>query len=288
MSLYNIDSVDVDGVNVFYRYAGNETAPVILLLHGFPSSSAMFRHLMPLLAMTYFVIAPDFPGFGFTQVPAEKNYTYSFANLTETVEGFVDALHLDRFSMYIFDYGAPVGLRLALNRPQAVSAIFSQNGNAYIEGLGGAWNQTKQYWATGSEADRDALRSFLTLNATKDQYLLGSPHPNKIQPETYYLDQALLDREGLKEIQLDLIYDYRTNVDLYPKFQEYFRSSGVPVLAVWGKNDQFFIPPGAEAFARDVKNFELHYLEAGHFALETNEVEMAGYIDGFIKKNHIY
>jgi pimeloyl-ACP methyl ester carboxylesterase len=197
-------------------------------------------------------------------------------------------LHLTRFAMYIFDYGAPAGLRLALNRPELIAAIVTQNGNAYSEGLGHLWAPIKKYWASGSEEDRDALRGLLTLPVTKMQYESGMPHPELIQPETYHLDQALLDRPDNNRAQLDLFYDYRTNVDLYPEFQRYFRESGVPVLAVWGKNDGFFIPPGAEAFARDVKKFELHFLDAGHFALETNEEIYAKYILEFMKKYHVF
>ncbi|KAH8666930.1 Alpha/Beta hydrolase protein [Xylariales sp. PMI_506] len=288
MSGISLATVEADGVKVFYREAGEKTRPVLLLLHGFPSSSHMFRNLIPLLAKSYRVIAPDFPGFGFTEVPEARKYEYSFASLAKTVEAFVDALGLTRFAVYIFDYGAPVGLRLALARPELVAAIVSQNGNAYVEGLGGSWAPIQQYWATGTPEDRAALNPALTLEATRSQYVDGSPHPERIEPEAYYLDQALLDRPGIKEIQLDLFYDYRNNVAIYPQFHEYFRSSGVPVLAVWGTNDGFFTPPGAEAYARDVKTFELHFLDASHFALETNEVEIAGYIDGFLTKNKIF
>ncbi|KAI1847561.1 hypothetical protein JX265_000812 [Neoarthrinium moseri] len=288
MSTYSTATVEADGAKVFYRYAGSESAPVILLLHGFPSSSHQFRNLIPLLAKSYRVIAPDFPGFGFTEVPTGRNYQYSFANIAKTVEAFVDALELTKFAIYIFDYGAPVGLRLALSRPELIAAIFTQNGNAYEEGLGDSWAPIQKYWVTGAQPDRDGIRPFLTLEGTKSQYVDGSPHPAAIQPEAYYLDQALMDRAGNKEIQLDLFYDYRNNVALYPKFHEYFRASGVPVLAVWGKNDGFFIPPGAEAFARDVKKFELHFLDASHFALETNEDKIARYIETFIQKYGIF
>ncbi|KAI8945590.1 alpha/beta-hydrolase [Xylaria longipes] len=288
MDLLTVNNVTVNGVNIFYREAGAQDAPVILLLHGFPSSSFMFRHLVPLLAVSYRVIAPDLPGFGFTEVPAGLQYQYTFQNLAETTGSFLDILGIKRFAVYIFDYGAPTGLRLALNRPDSVSAIISQNGNAYVEGFGHEfWAPIMKYWASGSMADREALLPVLTYNTTKSQYVDGSPHPNKIEPETYHLDQALMDRPGNKNIQLDLFYDYRTNVDLYPKFQGYFRDSAVPVLAIWGKNDEVFIPPGAEAFKRDVKHLELHFLDAGHFALETNEVEVAKRIDLFLKKNEV-
>ncbi|KAI1772179.1 alpha/beta-hydrolase [Hypoxylon cercidicola] len=286
MVVTSISSVKADGINIFYRHAGPKDGPVILFLHGFPSSSFMFRNLMPLLArLGYRVVAPDLPGFGFTEVSNEREYQYTFANFATTMEAFIDALDIKRFAIYIFDYGAPTGLRLALNRPNDVSAIVTQNGNAYEEGFGQEfWAPIKKYWESGSVEDRDALRPFLTLDVTKGQYVNGSPHPYLIQPETYYLDQALMDRPGNKEIQLDVLYDYRTNVDLYSKFHEYFRSSGVPILAAWGKNDIIFVPPGAEAFRRDAKHFELHFLDSGHFALETNEVEMANLINGFLKR----
>lgn len=286
---FEIRTVQADGVNVFYRTAGSELAPVLLLLHGYPTSSFMFRNLIPLLATSYRVIAPDLPGFGFTEVPEARNYQYTFANLTLTIEAFLDALNITNFAEYIFDYGAPVGLRLALDRPDAVSAIISQNGNAYVEGLGDVfWPPVEKYWASGSLEDRNALYQFLNLNATKSQYTDGSPHPERVPPETYHLDQALMERPGNKDIQLDLFYDYRTNVALYPKFQEYFRSSGVPVLAAWGKNDAMFIPPGAEAYQKDVKKFELKWIDDGHFALETNEKLLAGYINDFLKKYDVF
>ncbi|KAI3327934.1 alpha/beta-hydrolase [Xylariaceae sp. AK1471] len=288
MGLLTVNKVTADGINIFYREAGAKDAPVILLLHGFPSSSFMFRNLIPLLAKSYRVIAPDLPGYGFTEVPAQRQYEYTFANLAETIGSFLDALEIKRFAVYIFDYGAPTGLRLALNRPESVSAIISQNGNAYEEGFGkDFWAPIMKYWASGSLEDREALLPALTFGTTKSQYVDGSPHPGKVEPETYHLDQALMDQPGNKDIQLDLFYDYRTNVGLYPKFQKYFRDSNVPVLAVWGKNDVIFIPPGAEAFKRDVKDLELHFLDAGHFALETNEVEVARLIESFLKRHGI-
>ncbi|KAI1320896.1 alpha/beta-hydrolase [Xylariaceae sp. FL0255] len=285
-----LNNVTADGIDIFYREAGPADAPVLLLLHGFPSSSFMFRNLIPLLATTYRLIAPDLPGFGFTTVPASRGYNYTFANFGTTLGAFVDALNIEKYSMYIFDYGAPAGLRLALERPENVTAIVTQNGNAYDAGFGQEfWAPIFKYWKSGSQADRNALRSLLKLNITEYQYLAGSPHPNSIDPATYHLDQTLLDRPGIDEIMLDLFYDYRTNPEVYPDFHKYFRSSEVPVLAVWGKNDPAFIPPGAEAYRRDVKpeNFELHFLDAGHFALETNEIAMADYIRSFFTKHGI-
>jgi pimeloyl-ACP methyl ester carboxylesterase len=284
-----VSTVSADGVEVFYRSAGSPSAPVILLLHGFPSSSHMFRNLIPLLATKYRVVAPDLPGYGFTVVPAERKYEYTFASLTRTVEAFVDALKIEKFAVYIFDYGSPTALRIALDRPKAITAIITQNGNAYDEGLGAEfWAPIQAYWKSDSKEDREKIRAAaLNFDLTKWQYTFGSPHPNEIPPEAYYLDAVLMDRPGNQDIQLDLLRDYQTNVGLYPKFHEYFRSSGVPVLAVWGKNDPIFIAPGAEAYRKDVKDIEIHYLDAGHFALETNEVEVSKLILAFFQKRSI-
>ncbi|TPX19076.1 uncharacterized protein E0L32_011237 [Thyridium curvatum] len=295
-----VSYVKADGVNVFYRHAGDPSAPTVLLLHGFPSSSHMFRNLIPILAgLGYRVIAPDLPSFGFTDVPAERAYAYTFASLADTLAAFVAALDLGRYAVYIFDYGAPVGLRLAANTTTsppssraAVAAIVSQNGNAYAEGLDAPfWDPLKQYWASGAARDRDALRPALEMATTRAQYEVGSPRPAAVPPESYWLDQALMDlRPGNnnKDVQLDLLYDYRTNLALYPRFQEYLRESRVPVLAAWGRNDFIFPPAGAEAFARDVERFELKWLDAGHFALETNEREMAGYMHEFFQKYKVF
>ncbi|KAK0724726.1 Alpha/Beta hydrolase protein [Lasiosphaeris hirsuta] len=289
MAATKIATVAADGIEIFYRSAGPVDAPTIVLLHGFPSSSHMFRNLIPLLATDYRVIALDLPGYGFTKVPAERNYSYTFANLAQTFTAFVDALALKRFAIYIFDYGAPTGLRFALDRPDAVAAIITQNGNAYDVGLGPTfWPPIQKYWATGTQEDRDALRFAVELPITQWQYQNQSPHPNEIPPEAYYLDQALMDRPGNKEVQLDLFYDYRTNLDLYPRFHEYFRSSGVPVLAAWGKNDAIFIAPGAEAFAADVQKLETKWIDAGHFALETNEAQVAKWIVEFFDKYAVF
>lgn len=289
MSEVKVATVKADGVNVFYRHGGAEDAPTILLLHGYPTSSHMFRNLIPLLTPKYRVIAPDLPSFGFTSVPESRNYKYTFENLSKTLSAFVDALSLKRFAIYIMDYGAPAGLRLALDRPEAVAAIITQNGNAYVEGFGeDFWAPLRKYWASGAPEDREAIRPATGLEAIKWQYTNGAPDADAIQPETYTLDKALIDRPGIVEIQLDLFYDYRTNVELYPRFQEYFRSSGVPVLAVWGKNDTIFVPPGAEAYRRDVEQFELHWIDTGHFALELHEKEVAEKIDAFFSKFGVF
>ncbi|KAL2262236.1 hypothetical protein VTK26DRAFT_2028 [Humicola hyalothermophila] len=285
----DVATIKADGIEIFYRTAGPADAPVVVLLHGFPTSSHMFRNLIPRLATRYRVIAPDLPGFGFTRVPASRGYNYTFASLAQTFAAFVDALSLTRFAIYVFDYGAPTGFRFALERPSAVAAIVSQNGNAYDEGLGQPfWSPIQKLWASGAQADRDALRSLLELPATQWQYHNGMPRPEAVQPETFTLDQALMDRPGNKEIQLDLFHSYGTNVELYPRFQEYFRSSGVPVLAAWGKADEIFVAPGAEAFKRDVERLELRWLDAGHFALETNEQQMAEWMFEFFDKYNVF
>jgi pimeloyl-ACP methyl ester carboxylesterase len=291
----HIARITADGVDIFYRHAGPADGPTVLLLHGFPSSSFMYARAMPHLASKgYRTIAPDLPGFGFTEVPAERNYEYTFANLTKTIEAFVDALALKRFAVYIFDYGAPTGLRLALSRPGSIAAIVSQNGNAYAEGLApDFWGPLEALWRAADQPDtpaklEQATAPLLTLDGTKMQYIAGAAHPERVHPETYTLDQALLDRPGNKAIQRALFLDYRTNVALYPQFQAYFRSSGVPVLAAWGKNDAIFIVPGAEAFARDVEKFELRLLDAGHFALEGNEAEVAEAMHGFFERFAVF
>jgi len=285
----SVATIKVDDVDVFYRTAGPADAPTVVLLHGFPSSSHMFRNLIPLLATRYRVVAPDLPGFGFTVVPASRNYTYTFASLAQTFTAFADALSLTRFALYIFDYGAPTGFRFALSRPDAIAALVSQNGNAYTEGLGQPfWSQLEKLWASGAQQDRDALRPLLELPATQWQYHNGHPRPEAVQPEAFYLDQALMDRPGNKEIQLDLFQDYGSNVKLYPQFQEYLRASGVPVLTAWGKKDEIFVAPGAEAFRKDVKKLETRWLDAGHFALETNEQQLADWMIEFFDKHRVF
>jgi pimeloyl-ACP methyl ester carboxylesterase len=279
----SIHTVEVDGLKLFYREAGPADAPVLLLLHGFPTSSLMYRELMPRLASRYRVIAPDLPGFGFTEVPAERKYTYTFDALAVTINAFVEKLGLTRYALYIFDYGAPVGLRLALAHPERITAIVSQNGNAYEEGLGmEAWNPVQNYWRQPTQENRDALRAFLTLDSIRWQYTHGASDPARVAPETYTLDAALIARPGNQEIQLDLFGNYASNVALYPEFQRYFRERKPPVLAIWGKNDPFFIPPGAEAFRRDNPNATVTFLDTGHFALETHVDEIASAVGEFL------
>jgi pimeloyl-ACP methyl ester carboxylesterase len=270
-----IRRVQADGVNVFYREAGPANAPVILLLHGFPTSSFQYRELIPRLADKYRVIAPDLPGFGFTEVPAERGYTYSFDNLAKTVEAFTAALHLSHYALYVFDYGAPTGFRLAMAHPQRVTAIVSQNGNAYEEGLGDAWQPIQRYWREPTLEHRNAIRSGLTLEGMRHEYSVGIPDPSLIKPEGYTLDAALLARPGNVDIQLDLFLDYANNVRLYPRFQEYFRTAKPPLLAVWGKFDPYFVPAGAEAFKKDIPHATVKFLPTGHFALETHLQEIA-------------
>jgi pimeloyl-ACP methyl ester carboxylesterase len=277
-------TVSVDGNNIFYREAGLKAAPNILLLHGFPTSSHMFRNLIPLLADRYHVIAPDLPGFGFSDAPDRKEFRYTFDNLARTIDNFTQAIGLDRYAIYVFDYGAPVGFRLALAHPDRITAIISQNGNAYEEGLSQGWNPIQKYWEEPTLANRDALRAFLTPESTRAQYVYGVQDANQVAPEAYTLDSALLERPGNDEIQLDLFLDYASNVALYPKFQDYFRTKKPSLLAVWGKNDPFFLPPGAEAFKRDNPSAGVHFFDTGHFALETHYREIADTIRKFLKQ----
>ena len=272
----------VEGNKVFYREAGSKTAPTILLLHGFPTSSHMFRDLIPLLADAYHLVAPDLPGFGFSDAPDRKKFVYTFDHLASVIDGFTQAIGLDPYAMYIFDYGAPVGLRLALARPERITAIISQNGNAYEEGLSQGWNPIQKYWKEPTVANRAALRDFLKPEATKSQYFYGVQDVTLVAPESYELDSTLLARPGNDEIQLDLFLDYASNVALYPKFQDYFRTNRPPLLAVWGKSDPFFLPQGAEAFKRDNPSAEVRFYDAGHFALETHAREIANAIRDFL------
>lgn len=272
----------VGDVDVFYREAGSGGAPVILLLHGFPTTSHMFRDLIPLLADRFRLIAPDLPGFGQTKAPPRGVFDYTFDHLAEVIEGFTDALSLDRYALYIFDYGAPVGLRLALRHPERVSAIISQNGNAYVEGLSDEWGPWQAYWREPSEASREACRPSLGPEAIRDwQYGTGAD-PSLLSPDGYELDIAYMARPGAEEIQLDLILDYRRNVALYPSFQSYFREHRPPFLAVWGRHDPAFLPAGAVAYQRDLPDAEIHLLDAGHFALETHAEEVATLIRAFL------
>ena len=284
----SIHKIEADGVRVFYREAGDADAPVILLLHGFPSSSFMFRELMLRLADEYRVIAPDLPGFGFTEVPEERKYVYSFDQLAKTIDAFTKALNLERYAIYIFDYGAPTGLRLAMAHPEQVTAVVSQNGHAYEEGLGDAWAPIRHYWDSPTPENRAVIaKAILNFDGTKWQYTHGVKNPDCVAPESYTLDAALLERPGNKDIQLDLFLDYASNVKLYPKFQEYFRKSKPPLLAIWGKNDPFFIPPGAEAFRKDIPNAKVQFLETGHFAIETHGAEIAAEIKEFLIANGV-
>ena len=275
----------VDGSRIFYREAGSKTAPTILLLHGFPASSHMFRNLIPTLADRYHVIAPDLPGFGFSDAPDSKRFRYTFEHLAKVIGSFTQTIGLERYAIYIFDYGAPVGLRLALAHPERITAIISQNGNAYEEGLSQGWNPIQKYWKEPTAENRAALREFLKPEATKSQYLYGVQDQTLVAPEAYELDSALLARPGNDEIQLDLFLDYASNVALYPKFQAYLRTKRPPLLAVWGKNDPFFLPPGAEAFKRDDPNAEVHFYDSGHFALETHVEEIAATIHEFLDRH---
>jgi pimeloyl-ACP methyl ester carboxylesterase len=275
-------TVSVDGIKVFYRDAGDHSAPTVLLLHGFPTSSHMFRELIPALADRYHVVAPDLPGFGFTETPDRARFKYTFDHLAEVIDRFTEALSLDRYAIYVFDYGAPVGFRLALKHPDRVTAVISQNGNAYLEGLSEGWNPIQAYWKDPSPQNRAALRAFLAPETTQWQYTHGVATPERLSPDAWTLDSALLARPGNDEIQLDLFGDYQSNVALYPKFQEYLRTRRPPLLAVWGKNDPFFLPPGAEAFKRDNPDAEIHLLDAGHFALESQAPEIAAIIRDFL------
>lgn len=269
-------------MTVFYREGGPPDAPVVLLLHGFPTSSFQYRELMPRLADRYRVIAPDLPGFGFTEVPDQRRYTYSFDALAKTILSFTDALHLERYAMYVFDYGAPTGFRVAMARPDRVAAIVSQNGNAYEEGLGDAWAPIQRYWREPTPANREAVRRELSPVGLRSQYTEGVPHPEMIGPESYTLDAAMIARPGNMDIQLDLFLDYANNVKLYPAFQDYFRKSKPPLLAIWGRHDPFFIPPGAEAFRRDNPDAVVQFLDTGHFALETHVEDVATAMRSFL------
>jgi pimeloyl-ACP methyl ester carboxylesterase len=275
-------TVSVDGLKVFYREAGDMKAPTVLLLHGFPTSSHMYRELIPALADRYHIVAPDLPGFGYSDAPARDRFAYTFDHLAEVIERFTEVTSLKRYAIYVFDYGAPVGFRLALRHPERVTAVISQNGNAYLEGLSEGWNPIQAYWKNPSVENRAALRALLKPEATQWQYTHGVPQPERLSPDAWTLDSALLNRSGNDEIQLDLFGDYQSNVALYPKFQEYFREYRTPLLAVWGRNDPFFLPAGAQAFRRDNPDAEIHLLDAGHFTLESHSAEIAALVRDFL------
>jgi pimeloyl-ACP methyl ester carboxylesterase len=279
-------TVAVDGHNIFYREAGPKDAFSILLLHGFPTSSHMFRNLIPALSDKFHLVAPDYPGFGHSDMPPHDQFAYTFDNYANLVDQLLDRLEVKNFALYVFDYGAPVGFRLFNKYPDRVAAIISQNGNAYNEGIAGFWDPIKAYWESGAEKEREALRWLTTIKATKWQYENGVPADRiqSLSPDGWQHDQSLMDREGNAEIQLDLFYDYRTNIPLYPQWQETFRQHKPPMLAAWGKNDEIFVAPGAEAFKRDLPDAEIHLLDTGHFALETHGNEMAALIKNFLAK----
>ena len=277
-------TLKVNGLRLFFREAGPQSAPVVLLLHGYPTSSFMFRNLIPILSTKYHVIAPDLPGFGYSDAPGRDQFAYTFDNLAHAMQGFIDALSLKRLALYVFDYGAPTGYRLALANPEKIAGIISQNGNAYEEGLSSVWNPIRKYWEDSSPANRDALRDFVKFPMTRFPYEQGVSDTTLIAPETYTLDQHFLDRPGGVEIQLDLMRDYRTNVALYPAFQAYFREHQPPLLAVWGDKDPFFLPAGAKAYKRDIPNATVKFYNTGHFALETHATEIGHDMLEFLAK----
>jgi pimeloyl-ACP methyl ester carboxylesterase len=274
----------VDGIKIFYREAGDPQKPAVLLLHGFPTSSHMFRNLIPQLADDFHVLAPDLPGFGFSDAPDHQAFQYTFDHVGKVMGDFVELLGLQKFAIYVFDYGAPTGFRIALRFPERISALISQNGNAYLEGLSKDWAPVQAYWENPTQENRDVLRSLSTLETTRWQYHHGVTNPEaRVAPEAILLDQALLDRPQSAEIQLDLIGDYKSNLGLYPKFQEFFRTYHPPTLAVWGKNDPFFLPAGAEAYRRDNPEAKVVLYDTGHFALETHAAEIGQEILSFLK-----
>ncbi len=281
------NTIRLNELEVFYREAGPQDAPVILLLHGFPTSSNMFRNLIPRLATSFHVVAPDYPGFGQSSMPSHNDFDYSFENLTNVVEALVDKLGLTKYSLYVMDYGAPVGYRLALRHPDRVQTLIVQNGNAYDEGLREFWDPIKKYWNDPRPENREALRILVDPKSTRWQYENGVADRTLLDPTTWTLDQVGLDRPGNAEIQLDLFYSYRTNVPLYPEFQAFFRQFQPPTLIVWGKNDFIFPPEGAVPYRRDLKNVETHLLDTGHFALETHGEEIATRIEEFLKKRKL-
>ncbi|MGB6307448.1 MAG: alpha/beta hydrolase [Steroidobacteraceae bacterium] len=280
MTMYK--KVDVDGFKIAYREAGRSGLPKLLLLHGFPSASHMFRDLIPLLDDSFHIVAPDLPGFGQSDMPSRNEFTYSFDNVAKKIDRFTEIIGFDRFAVYVFDYGAPTGFRIAAAHPERIAAIISQNGNAYEEGLSEGWDPIRAYWKEASKQNREALRDFLTPQTTHWQYTHGVSDTATVSPDGYSLDNFYLARPGADEVQLDLFGDYKSNVALYPAFQKYFRTNKPALLAIWGKNDPFFIPPGAEAFKRDLPGAVVRFLDTGHFALETHAAEIAGAIGDFL------
>jgi pimeloyl-ACP methyl ester carboxylesterase len=276
-------TADVDGYEIFYREAGDRSKPTLLLLHGFPTSGHMFRDLIPLLSDRFHLVVPDLPGFGRSALPARGQFTYSFDNLAKVIGRFTEVIGLDRFALYIFDYGAPTGLRVAMANPERITAIISQNGNAYVEGLSDGWNPIQRYWRDPTDANRQALRELLTPESIRWQYEHGVADLSKVSPDGSALDAWYTARPGVDDIQLDLFLDYASNVALYPAFQAYFRERQPKLLAIWGRNDPFFLPPGAEAYKRDLPNAEVRFLDTGHFALETHAAEIARAIADFLK-----
>ena len=285
MSSIRYRRTEVDGFKIFYREAGHAGAPKLLLLHGFPSAGHMFRDLIPQLADRFRIVAPDLPGFGQSDMPAREKFDYTFDNMARVIERFTEIVGFDRFALYVFDYGAPTGFRMAVRHPERITAIISQNGNAYEEGLSEGWTPIRAYWEDASQANRKALRAFLTPETTSWQYTQGVTDQTTVSPDGQNLDNFYLARPGADEVQLDLFGDYKSNVALYPSFQQYFRTHKPPLLAVWGKNDPFFLPPGAEAFRRDVPEAEVRFFDTGHFALETHYTEIAKVIGDFLSKH---
>jgi len=284
MTAINYRTAEVDGLKIFYREAGPADAPTLLLLHGFPSAGHMFRDLIPLLAERFHLVAPDLPGFGQSDMPSRDSFKYTFDNLAEAISRFTEVIGQRRFAIYIFDYGAPVGLRIAAKHSERITAIISQNGNAYEEGLSEGWSPIQAYWREPTQANRDALRSFLAPETTRFQYTHGVSDPSLVSPDGRSLDDYYLTRPGAHEVQLDLLLDYASNVALYPAFHAYFRNHQPPFLAVWGKNDPFFLPAGAEAFKRDIPGAEIRFFDTGHFALETHCAEIAAAIRDFLDR----
>jgi pimeloyl-ACP methyl ester carboxylesterase len=282
MATISYRTVEVDSLKVFYREAGAPNAPKLLLLHGFPSAGHMFRDLIPLLADRFHIIAPDLPGFGQSDMPDRARFKYTFDNIARVIDRFTEKVGFDRFAIYVFDYGAPTGFRLAAWHPERISAIISQNGNAYEEGLSDGWTPIRAYWEDPSTANRNALRAFLSPETTRWQYTHGVPDASRVSPDGMSLDDFYLARPGADEVQLDLFGDYKSNVALYPKFQDYFRTHKPPFLAVWGKHDPFFLPPGANAFKRDIPRADIRFFDTGHFALETHAGPIASAIREFI------